>query len=256
MVKKYFKKISPYRLLGFFFLIIIVIYVNRTYSYIYDHIDGVGLKMPNHGVTYLVTNNKMASSSLTYVALGDSLTSGVGVDNYKESYPYLMAKYFAEDKYEVIIKNRSVPGAKTSDLLVGLVSLGVKDNPDILTLLIGVNDIHGQVNASEFKKNYEEILRRLTSGTKAKIYIVNIPFIGADNLLLPPYNYYFDSKTKEFNEIVLELANKYQLKHIDLYTKTESLFKSQGAHYSADFFHPSSEGYKIWADLIYADISN
>ena len=37
---------------------------------------------------------------------------------------------------------------------------------------------------------------------------------------------------------------------------TEELFKMNGPHYAADFFHPSSQGYKIWADLIYADINN
>ena len=45
------------------------------------------------------------------------------------------------------------------------------------------------------------------------------------------------------------------LKYIDLYTQTEELFKKNGSHYAADFFHPSTQGYKIWADLIYADTS-
>lgn len=256
MNKKHLKKSTIFRLAGLVFIVSSIIYFNRAYAYIYNHIDHAALKPPTRENVYSVSNNKMASSSLTYVALGDSLTAGVGVSKLEEAYPYLLAKYFAGNDNQINVKSRAVPGAKTSDILNGLLPLGINDNPDIVTLMIGVNDIHGQINDAVFRKNYEEILRRLTSETKAKIYVVSIPYIGSDSLLLPPYNYYFDAQTKEYNKIILELANKYQLKYIDLYTQTESLFKTDGPHYSADFFHPSAEGYKIWADLIYASITN
>ncbi len=256
MTKKNLKKATVFRLVGLIFIIAAIIYFNRAYAYIYNHIDHVALRPPTRDSSYLISNNQMASSSLTYVALGDSLTAGVGAEKLEETYPYLLSKYLAGNDYQINVKLRAVPGAKTQDLVNGLLPLGIADNPDIVTLMIGVNDIHGEISATEFKKNYEEILRRLSSETKAKIYVVSIPFIGSDNLLLPPYNYYFDAKTKEYNKIVLALTNKYHLKYIDLYTQTESLFKEAGPHYSADFFHPSAEGYKIWSDLIYADITN
>ena len=256
MIKKSLKRATIFRLAGLVFIVIAIIYFNRAYAYIYNHIDHESLKAPVRVSSYLVSNNKMASSSLTYVALGDSLTAGVGANKLEEAYPYLLAKYFAGNNYQINVKLRVVPGAKTRDLVNGLLPRVINDNPDIVTVLIGVNDIHGEISKSEFRKNYDEILSRLTKETKAKIYVVSIPYIGASNLLLPPYNYIFDSKTKDYNKIVLELSEKYGLKYIDLYTKTESLFKESGSHYSADFFHPSAEGYKIWSDLIYADITN
>lgn len=234
--------------------IIITLYFNRSYAYIYNHIDNIALQNPDRNHFHLVVNNEMASSSLTYVALGDSLTAGVGADEYSESYPYLLAEYFAGNDYQVTIKKRAIPGAKTSDLLNGLVPTAIRDNPDIITLLIGVNDIHGQISLEDFRNNYEKILERLSKETKAKIYLINIPYIGANNLLLPPYNFIFDRRTKQYNKIIAELALKYNLKYIDLYTQTRDLFKKNGLHYAADFFHPSAQGYKIWADLIYDSI--
>ena len=236
--------------------IIIVLYFNRSYAYIYNHIDKIGLQNPDRSHSHLVVNNEMASSSLTYVALGDSLTAGVGVDTYEQSYPHLLAEYFAGNDYQVTIKSRAIPGAKTKDLLNGLIPAAIRDNPDIITLLIGVNDVHSQISLKDFRTNYENILERLTKETKAKIYIINIPYIGANNLVLPPYNYLFDRRTKQYNKVIEELATKYNIKYIDLYTQTEDLFKENGSHYAADFFHPSAQGYKIWADLIYADTSN
>lgn len=256
MIKKYSKRATIFRLASFVFVIIAIIYFNRAYAHIYNYIKDKSLRAPSSESAYLISNNKMASTSLTYVAFGDSLTTGMGTSKLEEAYPYLLSEYLAGNDYQITVKLRAIPGAKTSDLISGLLPLVIKDNPDIITLLIGVNDIHGGISKSEFRKNYDEILSRLTKETKAKVYIINIPFIGARNLLLPPYNYYFDSRTKDYNKIILELSKKYQLKYIDLYTQTENLFKEAGSHYSADFFHPSAEGYKIWSDLIYADITN
>lgn len=239
-----------------FLLIIIVLYFNRSYAHIYNKIKEVDLKSSDNGQSYFVVNNETASSSLTYVALGDSLTAGVGVINYEDSYPYLLAQYFAGNDFQVSLQSRAEPGAKVADLVTDFLPVAINDNPDIVTLLVGVNDIHGPITQKEFSQNYEIILKRLTTETNAKIYVINIPFIGADNLLFPPYDYFFNIRTRKFNKIIKELTDKYSVKYIDLYTPTEDLFRENGSHYSTDFFHPSAEGYKIWADLIYADISN
>jgi len=255
MNKRFLKRVAWF-IGGVLIIIAAITYFNRSYAYIYNHIDKMALKSSDHEHSYIVVNNKTASSSLTYVALGDSLTAGVGTDKYQDSYPYLLAQYFAGNDDRVTLKDRAVPGVKTSELLSGILPSATRDNPDIVTILIGVNDVHGFVSLKEFRSNYDNILQNLTSKTKAKIYVINIPSIGANNLLLPPYNYLFDYRTNQYNKIIKELATKYSVKYIDLYTPTRDLFKSNGSHYATDFFHPSAQGYKIWADLIYADISN
>lgn len=256
-MNKFFKRIG-WRRGGviIFLLIIITLYFNRSYAHIYNKIDEVDLRSSDNGQSYFVVNNDTASSSLTYVALGDSLTAGVGVTNYENSYPYLLAQYFAGNDYQINLQSRSYPGLRTAGLVEDYLSETINDNPDIVTLLIGVNDIHGQISAKDFRRNYEIILERLTSETRAKIYVINIPYIGADKLVWPPYKCFFNLKTRQFNKIIKELADKYSVKYINLYTPTEHLFQDSGLHYAADFFHPSAMGYKIWADLIYADISN
>ncbi len=255
MNKRHLKKIGWLGILIIILVVAATTYFNRSYAYIYDHIDKMALKSPDKIRTYSVVNNKTASSSLVYAALGDSLTAGVGADNYLDSYPYLLAQYFAGNDYSVTLKDRAVPGAKSRDLLLGLLPGAIKDNPDIVTVLIGVNDVHSNVSVNDFKENYENILLRLTTETKAKIYVINVPVIGANNLVLPPYNYIFDLRTKRYNAVIEELTKKYNVKYIDLYTPTKDLFSNNGTYYASDFFHPSTQGYKIWADLIYADSS-
>ncbi len=256
-MNKFFKRIG-WRRGGviIFLLIIVALYFNRSYAHIYNKIDEANLKSSDNGQSYFIVNNNAASSSLTYVALGDSLTAGVGVNDYEDSYPYLLAQYFAGNSYRINLQSRSYPGLKTADLVKDYLPEAIDDNPDVATLLIGVNDIHGQISAKEFGRNYEEILKRLTSETEAKVYAINIPLLGSRNLLLPPHNWFLNFKTRQFNKIIKKLTDKYSVKYIDLYTPTEKFFRENGSHYAADFFHPSAEGYKIWADLIYADINN
>jgi lysophospholipase L1-like esterase len=235
-------------------IILIAIYLNRSYAHIYQKIGDAALKSSDQNQTY-VLGYGISSENTTYVAMGDSLTAGVGVDNYEKSFPFLIAESFAASGVDVILKDRAFPGFRTADLKGDLLEKVIKDKPGVITILIGVNDIHGLVKKTDFKNNYEAILKRLTSETKAKIYVVGIPFIGGTDLLQFPYNFYFDWQTKKFNEVIKNLADTYQVKYIDLYSQTVDEFKKEGDHYAADSFHPSEKGYAEWAKIIYAGIN-
>ncbi len=233
-------------------LLAIGLYFYIAHWYIYYKIGQGNLIAPDIERTYFMGHENQTAKNLIYVALGDSLTSGVGVDDYQESFPALIAqKIISADKSQITLKDFSYPGYKTNDLINNLLPQAIAVQPDIVTLLIGVNDIHNQVSAGDFENNYRTILNRLTKETKAKIYLVSLPFIGSESLLYPPYNVYFDHETVRFNEIIKQLAGDYQLKYIDIYTPTVSTFKKDGAHYSRDLFHPSAEGYRLWAQIIY-----
>jgi lysophospholipase L1-like esterase len=237
------------------FIILITVpaaYLLLAHHYIYKKISLSRLKSPDYAGSYLVRNNLNGSGQIVYSAIGDSLTSGVGADTIEKSYPYLLAQKIAGDNSAVHLKIRAYPGARTSHLVKNQISPAIADNPDIITLLIGVNDVHGNVFASTFKKNYELILGRLKKETTAKIYLVNIPMIGTDTLIMPPYRSYFDSRIKLFNSIIKELAEKYKIKLIDLYTPTARALKKENPLYAKDLFHPSAEGYRLWAEIIYA----
>ena len=240
-----------------FFLFFGAIYLNMAYAHIYKKIQGAGLKPVNELIVYNFNTKVDAEGKYNkYVSLGDSLTFGVGTDNYNESYPFLVAEKINKNNDKPLtLYNFSWPGDKSSDLIAKFLDYTIKEKPNKVTVLIGVNDIHNQVSVSDFQNNYAKILSRLTSETKADIYAISIPYIGSDRLLLPPYNYYFDYKTKQFNQIIKALAVEYKVNYIDLYSSTVNLFKKSGNHYSRDFFHPSASGYALWGQIIYDNIN-
>jgi len=232
------------------FLIILAFYLYLANAFIYYRIGQGNLITPPRRDEYSMIS-KENEAVKNYTALGDSLTSGVGADKYEEAYPYLLASKMQAAGNNISLNNFSAPGAKTEDLINNFLEPAIGSKPNIITVLIGVNDIHNHISKEQFKKNYTVILDRLTKETKAKIYLINIPLIGSRTSILPPLDYYFETETDSYNAIIKELADKYQLQYIDLNAPTKELFKADGAHYAVDSFHPSAVGYKLWANIIY-----
>jgi lysophospholipase L1-like esterase len=239
-------------IIGVVILLVIVAYLLAAHHSIYKRIADAGLKASDVKGEYIIGNGTENGSKLKYTALGDSLTAGVGVAKYEESYPYLIAQKISGGTNAVDLHDRSYPGARTDDLINNFLTAAVNDQPDIVTLLIGVNDIHGNVSKTQFSENYAKILKRLKTETKARVFAVSIPYIGTDSLLLPPFNLYFKRETVEFNKIIKQLARDYNATYVDLYTPTEQN-SNQADFYAADSFHPSAKGYALWAEIIYAD---
>jgi len=238
------------------FIIILLIltiglYLYLANAYAYYMFNRIGLEAPAAQGSYIF-NGEASGDDLTYAALGDSLTSGMGLDKYEESFPYLLAKNLSAGG-KVTLQNFSHPGYRTDDLIDNLLEPVIAVKPQIITLLIGVNDIHGFYSSEKFKKNYQYILERLSKETKAEIYAISLPFIGAD-AFLPPNNYYFSRQTAEFNNIIKELAAVYGAKYIDIAGPTEAAFSENSSYYAADKFHPSAAGQALWEKIIFDNI--
>ncbi|MFA5359522.1 MAG: SGNH/GDSL hydrolase family protein [Patescibacteria group bacterium] len=229
------------------------LYLYLANAYTYYMFNRTGLKAPAAQHSYEF-NGEATGESLKYAALGDSLTSGMGLNKYEDSFPYLLAKDLSSDGKKVSLKNFSYPGYRTDDLIENLLDQSITSNPQIITLLIGINDIHGFYSQEKFKKNYQFILDRLTKETKAKIYAVSLPYIG-DDVFIAPFNYYSSQRTAEFNEIIKELAKGYNITYIDIAEPTKAIFSQDKFYYALDEFHPSAAGQALWEKIIFDNIT-
>lgn len=235
-----------------FLILAFGLYLYLANSYAYYMFDRVGLRAPAVLEPY-VFNGLANGENLNYAALGDSLTSGMGLAKYEESFPYLLAKDLSAGR-KVTLRNFSYPGYRTDDLIKNLLAPAIASKPELVTLLIGVNDIHGFYGPEKFKKDYQYILERLSKETKAKIYAISLPFIGG-RAFLPPHDYYFYRRTVEFNKIIKESAAAYGAKYIDIAEPTRANFAQDGLYYAADKFHPSAAGQALWEKIIFDSIN-
>lgn len=231
----------------------VLMYLNTANNHFYHRLHTAGLVWPQTKERYTV--GPSTGDKMTYVALGDSLTSGVGAPTFEQSYPYMVAEKIAESNKQVTLVPLATPGYKTTDIIREYLDKTSAFKPDIISILIGVNDVHGfEPSAAEFRKNYETIIRRLKAETSAEIYVIAIPNIGTKSLIWPPYNQYYSARTQTFNSALSQLSQTYGVGYIDLYSPTQPFAANSSSYYSKDDFHPSAEGFALWATVIADDI--
>ena len=197
-------------------------------------------------------DNPGAGGSAKYVALGDSLSAGVGSESPDETIVYLFASELSKKYGKVNAVNLALPGGTTEDVMNDQLSLAINEKPDYITLLIGVNDIHNKRTEKDFRENYSLILNELLSKTEAQIVVMSLPYLGANKAIFPPYNWILNSRTQKFNKVIFELAavNENRIRFVDLYRKTYKISKQDLGYYSSDLFHPSGKAYLLWSQFI------
>ena len=233
-----------YRNLLILILVLIAggIYLNRAYAHIYSKFDS--MTMPAAEVIQI---DPMDTKK--YVALGDSLTAGMGASNLENSLPELIVSRFKSKGINYSITNLAVPGAVSSDVVDKQLLPAVEQSASLATVFIGTNDVHNFVSEKVFIDNLQAIVSQLKASGRTNVVVINLPYLGTDSLVLPPYNWYFDFQLGNFNNDINGVCAKEQVQCLDLHAYSQKAFTDK-SFYSADEFHPSDKGYQAWANFI------
>jgi lysophospholipase L1-like esterase len=185
--------------------------------------------------------------SITDCGRTDDAAHGLG-----RGYSLLTAAYYLGMRPDLNLEfyNRGISGNRTKDLISRWDKDCIDLSPDILSILIGINntwrryDRNDPTSPETFRNEYEEILRRSSEETDASLVICE-PFILD-----------IDEKVKEMREdlepkkeICRELAGKYNAVYVPL----DSLFSEASqntapVYWSADGVHPTLAGHSFIAN--------
>jgi lysophospholipase L1-like esterase len=183
---------------------------------------------------------------------GDSITdAGRDHRNYHDmgrGYPKYASELIKENHpdcdFEFI--NFGISGNRTSQLFDRLYKDCIEFQPDVVSVLIGINDIWHRhdfgskilTTDKQIETNYRAILERLKNETNAKIVMI------APYVLDHPSKEYLREDLKTVRTIVRALADEFA----DVFIPLDDLFseavKSQPEplYYSADGVHPNENG--------------
>ena len=180
---------------------------------------------------------------------GDSVTDA-GRDRSQSSdmgfgYPKY-ASAMIEDAFPDIdftFTNLGISGNRTEDLVARMQSDFIEIQPDIVSILIGINDVwhhyafSGIYTSNEaFEHNYTTLLEEIKQKTDAKIMIIQ-PF-----LIDVPDKQQLKDELVEKQAIVKALADKYA----DVYLPMHEIFLADEAEdktvYATDGVHPTEDG--------------
>ncbi len=189
---------------------------------------------------YWAKQNKTASGTFTYVALGDSTAQGIGSDKPTSSYVGLLADRIAQQTgQKVRLINLSVSGAKIDDVLNKQIPELKNYHPDIVTVEVGANDL-ANYKPEQFKSSFEKLVSQLPENT----YISDMPYFGG--------RIRKNDQALAANVIISKAIDGKKLHLVKLQQLTRS--RQSMRDYAVDLFHPSSRGYINWADAFWIKI--
>ena len=182
---------------------------------------------------------------------GDSITdAGRDHRNYHNmgnGYPKyasaLIADAFPNTEFEFI--NFGISGNRTCQLFDRLYKDGIEFQPDIISILIGVNDIWHRNGSSriettdeQIETNYRAILTRLRAQTNAKIMILTPYLLDCDD------KDWIGEGLKTVLPIIEKLADEFADAYVPLHTLFDEAMKTQPEphYYSGDGVHPNANG--------------
>lgn len=196
---------------------------------------------------------------------GDSITdAGRDKRNYHDmgkGYPKYASELIAERHPELDIEfiNFGIGGHRTHQVFDRIYVDGIAFQPDIFSILIGINDIWHRYNSEKIATtdeqlalNYRCILERIKKETNAKIIMLSPYLLDCEKI---------DHMREDLERvlpIIRALAEEYADVYIPLDKHFEEALKTapEALYYSADGVHPNENGArfigKLYADAIEA----
>ncbi|WP_316785737.1 SGNH/GDSL hydrolase family protein [Pedobacter frigiditerrae] len=198
------------------------------------------------------------STSLTYLALGDSYTIGEAVTA-QESFPYqlvsqLKGQGFSFDAPKIVAKT----GWTTDELKAAIKAENITQTFDVVTLLIGVNNQYRGYSETTYRKEFKELLQTALTfarGNKSRVFVVSIPDWG-----VTPFGKNSGKDIKiiaqqidAFNAINKEETLAMGVSYTDI-TAGSRVASTDTSLIAKDGLHPSGKMYGEWVSALLPSI--
>jgi lysophospholipase L1-like esterase len=195
---------------------------------------------------------------LSYLALGDSYTIGECVEE-EASFPYqlktlLTTRGFNLSDPVIIAKT----GWTTGELTDAIKETHVKDQYDLVTLLIGVNNQYRGYPIDSYRVDFLSLLEQAISFSyngKSNVVVLSIPDWGAS-----PYGLnsnknrdVISAEIDLFNNVNREISNSAGVKYVDI-TPISKRGLAEPDLLAEDGLHPSGKMYEEWVKVILSEI--
>ncbi|MFF9124962.1 SGNH/GDSL hydrolase family protein [Streptomyces sp. NPDC014889] len=189
--------------------------------------------------------------SVRFVALGDSLTEGVGDptgDGWR-GWAALLAGGLAEKPAAVEFTNLAVSGAQTRDVLERQTPAGLDLRPDVVSVVVGVNDtLRRTFDIHAVAARLDQVCTAFTR-RGAVLLTACLPdpgaMLGLPGALARP----LARRQRAVNTVVHALSERYGAVHLHA---DEGQWLTDRAMWSADRLHPGERGHRQLAVRFHA----
>ncbi len=198
---------------------------------------------------------------------GDSITDMKWGRNEKDrnhylghSYVYLIASRLGVDMpaAQLDVYNRGKSGNRVEDLKARWQADAIDMTPDLLSILIGVNNVSRGGGIASYEADYHTILSQSRQANPDLRLVLLDPFVLASGRLLDEAQWTkWRGAVDKMGAIVSKLAREFDAVHV----KTQELFDSAAVavspeHWLWDGVHPLPQGHELIARQWLQEVSN
>ena len=188
------------------------------------------------------------------VWIGDSTAYGVGVTDGTEA----VAGRVAQARRERVT-NLAVSGATLAEVVGEQLPKVAGAAPERVYVSVGANDVTHLTRSGGFETDYRALLDGLPAGVE--VVVLGVPDMGAPPRLLQPLRAIAGFRGRQLDGLARDaVADAHDRRdatttYVDIAGPTGPPFRRDPDRYfAADGYHPSADGYALWADAVLAAV--
>jgi lysophospholipase L1-like esterase len=192
-----------------------------------------------------------AEPPLYLTVLGDSAAAGVGASTHDEALAgYLGAEVARRTGRSTCWRVIARSGAKTADVARDLVPQ-LAGHIDVIIAVVGVNDLKNYRLIGDFRHDIRLLIEAIGGQAgPVPVVLAGIPPFQHMPGLPRPMRHILGLRGRAMNDVLRRLAAGYgQVRHVNLH---DLQFPDNA--FTDDGFHPSSRGYRLWAEILADEI--
>jgi lysophospholipase L1-like esterase len=210
---------------------------------------------PTMGLALRTSMGPTGAPTLRLVLLGDAAAIGVGVEWLSDTVGGQLARMLAEGtpdtgERHVLLSSVGVAGSRSTDLATQVARALLGDKPDVAVVLIGANDATGLRAPEESADHLRSAVRRLRDAG-VEVVVGTCPDLGATRAIAPPLRQIAGLLGRRMAKAQAKAVIEAGGVVVDLGQETGGVFRADAGTLCYDGFHPSADGYRVWAHALY-----
>jgi lysophospholipase L1-like esterase len=196
------------------------------------------------------TFGRAGDAPLRLAVLGDSTAAGLGVDRAEETVGGRLATMLAATGRRVVLDGVGVSGSRAADLRPQVSRALLHGRPDVAVILIGANDAVHATSLGALRRDLAAAVARLRAEDVA-VVVGTCPDMGAVRAFPQPLREVVAWSGRRVSDAERSAVRSAGGTVVDLAARTGPVFRADPGTLSEDAFHPSADGYDLWALALY-----
>lgn len=184
--------------------------------------------------------------ALRMVWLGDSTAAGVGATSADAAMPRRVARAL---RRPVDLTVLAVSGDRVADVVDDQVADLAALRPDVVLVSVGANDVVHLTSNDAYREAYRDLVDAVPEG--ARLVVLGVPDMGAPPRFAQPLRAVAGWRGRQLDRTTREVAEEAGALYVDIAGETGPAMRADTSRtFAADRYHPSDDGYALWAEAV------